>query len=237
MIHASESVTVPLPPAFHTGRRKEQAVIAGRRRGRLFFGAVLVVGAVVFAVSVLADGSPPGVNATTASTVMHLAGVWLVAAVAYLVGRISGAARQRDRGIAVDDEAFAWSLALPMMGLSLLLPLSIHALAHVALGVDHFAGWAAISVIVVGHAHLALAALCARAAFRVSRGEPRQSALAVLFIVAGVACVPGLVAFAIPPVLVFFTGALFVPWMLRAVDRTAERERREMGFGQSQNPL
>lgn len=129
------------------------------------------------------------------------------------------------------------SVALPLAGLALTAPLAIHALvAWVTTRGEGFHAWMSLSVMLVGHAHLALA-LCAALFARKLRGTPGvliaegtgRAGWRALGVAALVAAVPGIVLLAVPPVLVFVTGALFVPASFAAAGRCVVRERRMLG--------
>jgi hypothetical protein len=141
------------------------------------------------------------------------------------------------------DIAMSWerkSVALPLAAVSLLAPLSIHgilwaAFSHAeraASGMDDFGSWIALSVVIVGHAHLALLACAVHWTYKLRsaptnelrRGLGRAWGKALL-VSAGIACLPGVVLLAIPPILVVGTGLVFVPVMYHWAARTLERER------------
>jgi hypothetical protein len=139
--------------------------------------------------------------------------------------------------------ATAWersSAALPMAASSLLAPLTIHAIvwfgldrpSTLASGMDDFGAWIGLSAIIVGHAHLALLVCAVRWAWRLPRVDTYELQVCrgqgwgkALLVSAGVACLPGVVLLAIPPILVAVTGLAFVPLMYHLTARTIERER------------
>jgi hypothetical protein len=139
-------------------------------------------------------------------------------------------------------------VALPMIGLALLLPLSIHFVVYAAIaGVSDklelpaFDKWIAVSLIVVGHCHLILAFLC----WRFARLGTRRGGLGVddqgwvawwIVIVASVFSGLVLVFFMpfaalalvfVVPGLVTTTGLLFIPALF---GRAARRIRHERGL-------
>jgi hypothetical protein len=124
-----------------------------------------------------------------------------------------------------------WSLELPLVAASLLTPLTLHFLA-VALfaGPDlrSFATWIRVSLVVVGHAHLALAACAVRYARRLriegSSNVHREWGKA-LAIAVGVAAVPGVILFVVPPALSALTGITFIPIMYLVADAWVSSER------------
>ena len=141
------------------------------------------------------------------------------------------------------DLAMSWerrSAALPMAAVSLLAPLSIHGIVWWAVarpqpassGMDDFGTWIALSVIIVGHAHLALLVCAVRWAYKLRSVETVQLRIGLgrgwgtaLLVSAGVACLPGIVLLAIPPLLVLVTGLAFVPLMYHWTASTLARER------------
>lgn len=210
------------------------------------------------------SGAPP-VNGipSVIGAARALGAAWVLAAAAYAAARLGAApwlrarvglpaARSGDvhedlaRLEAADPEAEARaragaleraSVALPLAGLALLAPLSIHLLA-IALtwGVDHdFSAWTRLSVAFVGHAHLALA-LCG-VVFARKLGKLRTSEIPraaswdgwrALLITVTVSAVPGAVAFLIPPLLVGVTGLLFVPASFALLRNRVVSERRAL---------
>lgn len=104
------------------------------------------------------------------------------------------------------DVATAWerrSAALPMAAVSLLAPLTIHAIVWIGLtraaepssGMADFGSWIALSVIIVGHAHLALLVCAVRWAWRLRRVDTFELRTCsgkgwgtALLVSAGVAC-------------------------------------------------
>jgi hypothetical protein len=141
------------------------------------------------------------------------------------------------------DLATAWerrSAALPMAAISLLAPLTLHGMVWFGLartteagsGLEDFGSWIALSVIIVGHAHLALLVCAVRWAWRLRRVDTFELRASggkgwgtALLVSAGIACLPGVVLLAIPPILVAVTGLAFVPLMYHLMARTIERER------------
>jgi hypothetical protein len=128
--------------------------------------------------------------------------------------------------------------ALPLAALSMVAPLSLHFLVRslfAPVRVADFDGWIVLSVILVGHAHVALCicavlwarALSERHTATLADGL-RGSMLKALFITVGVAALPGVLLMGIPPLLVLVTGLVFVPAMYAATVRCMQRERFEL---------
>jgi hypothetical protein len=245
------------------------------RVGRAAFGAVGVgIALVMFVDAVRLLVVPWSFVVTTGATQLAylLVAAWPLATVAYVAGRLGARARLgrllvpvEPTGDAAADLArlqtsrpsvvlsrLAWaaekrSVALPMMALSLLAPLTIHAIVCALVKSqdseawffeEHgFGTWIAMSVAIVGHAHVALAVCCWRFAGRVRSMHTAElardsnadwtRAMGVAFVCA---LVPGVVLLAIPPVLSLVTGILFVPLMFLRMRRRVLLERRLLGL-------
>lgn len=227
MINLESTAAIPLPTALRTGLGPHDAVVGGRRVGRVLFGAVLIGAAVVVVVSFLSMSRYTAADRGFAPQFLF-AGAWLFALVASTVGRVVGAAWVRQRGRPIGDAGLFVSLAVPAVGISLLAPLSLHALvALFTTSPREFDEYARMASACVGHAHLVLAGLMVQCCWRLANGDTHMSALKILFITTGVSCVPGILAMAIPPVVVLVTGALFIPAMVVLLERTADSERQK----------
>jgi hypothetical protein len=161
---------------------------------------------------------------------------WPVAIVAYVSTRVM--LRVTGRGMTVDlvtaehrlYELEILSVALPLTGVAFASPLTLHSLIA---GIDGdlvgFSRWMRMSVILVGHAHLALAIyawLFADSLHHTRRGEPlERSWLGALGTAVFVSAVPGIVVFAIPPVLALLTGLFFIPPCYLFVQESLMAER------------
>ncbi len=104
------------------------------------------------------------------------------------------------------------SIALPLMAIALVGPLTLHApFAILGDNLRTFATWIALSSAIVGHAHLVLAGLSARYAVQLGRdphmtgGAGRALGWTVL-----ASAIPGVVFLALPPILTAITGAVLV---------------------------
>ena len=134
------------------------------------------------------------------------------------------------------------SIALPMAALAMIAPLSLHCVAWCLLSgaqgewwVD-FGQWIAISAVVVGHAHVALAiaaAVWARRTRLLDAPEVRarigRSWGVALLVAIGVSCLPGVLLLAVPPILVGMTGIVFVPAMYVVAAGWITSERMALG--------
>lgn len=133
------------------------------------------------------------------------------------------------------------SLALPLAGLGLLGPLTIHLVVWLVLHIGDmdstrwvrsFDWWIAATLFLVGIAHGVLAYQAWRFAGiaeqmptrRLEVESPIGGWAALGWTVLG-SLLPGLIALAIPPVIVFLTGALFVPYSFNAMHRRLVEER------------
>jgi hypothetical protein len=128
------------------------------------------------------------------------------------------------------------SIAAPLIGVAMLLPLSLHlAVVSVGEGTWRPAGfdrWIELSLMLVGHVHLVFAGMCWRYARRLrrvgahsARGPVIEAYTALL--AAALAAVLPTVVFA--PVIVVFTGAVPAPLMFWFAERVALRERAALG--------
>src|SRR5262249_52481299 len=117
-----------------------------------------------------------------------------------------------------------WATGLPLVALSLLMPLTLHLVVAIVCGLakcEEYGNWIQVSLIVVGHAHLALVAMTigfARKLRRMANHEiavmsvHREWAKAWAAAIAA-ACMPGVVFLLVPPLLTMVTGLLFIPLM------------------------
>jgi hypothetical protein len=127
------------------------------------------------------------------------------------------------------------SVGLPLTGLALVAPISIHLVVAILFGVGlGFVKWLALSVVIAGSAHIALIA-CAWLFAQRLRDQPlanhRNAGWRALLWTTGVSAVPFALLYLIPPLVVLATGALFVPFAFDGLRRTVERERRGLGDG------
>ena len=138
------------------------------------------------------------------------------------------------RALAADRAAAleTWSVALPLAGLAFLLPLTLHYFVSPLLGSDgpqKYDSWIRMSVMIVGHAHVALALLCVRFARRLHRAadveQVRADGWKAYGLTVLVAAIPGVMLFALPPAITALTGLLFVPWMFEWARRRVATER------------
>jgi len=135
------------------------------------------------------------------------------------------------------------SVALPLAGIAMLAPLTLHFAVALFLSSSSnastetaadFDGWIRWSVLLVGHAHLVLVYLGFRFARRLgarSSAEIEQKGTArdgfgAIALTTVASLVPGAVVFLVPPTLVFVTGAVFAPIAYAVMGRRVLAERR-----------
>jgi hypothetical protein len=237
----------------HTAESGVGARILAVRVGRSLFGLFLMGGGVASAL-LMPYGEPADVAGLFLWTVPSalLAGVGATIALRWTLPRMRmlhplplaggptqpiAAAGSRLRATALDDALARYataSIALPLAGLALVMPLTLHAPFALLDGdLRDLEKWMVMSVVLVGHVHIALAAFCYRFATRVRAGSrallaPTAEAMRALGWCTLLACAPGIILLAIPPVLVMATGLAFVPasWVVVARWYWREEEQR-----------
>lgn len=198
--------------------------IFARRVGRIAFGLVLLVG--VASLTAPAWSGLVGAHHPARFGAARLVGLtWFAAMVAGAVVRAI-AARVPWRPAA--EALFAESVIVPTAGIALVLPITLHLPVVVAVaGVGAFDFWVTASAWITGLAHLVFAGLCVLRARQLVAGRvattPRTIYIATLL----TSCVPFVLLWAIPPLLVAVTALPFVP-MLHAMQRLVDRERAEI---------
>lgn len=146
------------------------------------------------------------------------------------------------------DALEVWSTTLPLAAISLLMPLTLHYLFLAAAdptSAESFARWIRISMVIVGHAHLALMALAiafGRKLTRLSseglgllsihREWARAWGIAIL-----VAAMPGVLLIAVPPLLSAVTGIVFIPFMFALTRRRLLNERATFDLAEEASTL
>jgi hypothetical protein len=223
------------------------------RTARIWAGAAGIAGAVLLA-TVAAATAWFGWPRAHLTEILVLS--WPVMGAAYLLGRQFGAARiarlalppptddiladlARLEGARPVEIARAGaarleraSMALPMSSVGLLAPLTIHAPVVFLIARGEVDSWILLSLAIVGHAHLVLAAWYVYFAHRASkldsdaliRARSRLEWSAWGLTVA-LSVVPGAMFLFIPPVLTAVTGLLFNPLLCRWMVKTIVSER------------
>lgn len=254
------------------GVPEELTHIHARRVARTAAGGVAIAGFAAMVLAVVINtvwGEPDrhGVHPT-----LVLAGAVTLSVVTYLVARAAAASRferrvrasfdggqdELSRLARIEDDSVRraaarlagagekTSVALPMAGVSLLAPLSIHLVVWSVFGddvgserwLDGFDWWIGASLLLVAIAHLTLACLCGRFADKVgasslvalSRSTPMSGWAAFGWTVLA-SCLPGIVALAIPPLIVAATGIVFIPYMFRFMHGRVVDERTALDLG------
>lgn len=132
-----------------------------------------------------------------------------------------------------------WSSALPLIAMSLLMPLTLHLIVAPLFGPHYdfarsYSDWIRISLVIVGHAHLAIALLSYLFARKMKKMETSELAAMNVNrnwakawgITIGVSAVPGVVLLLVPPILAALTGLVFIPAMFLVMHARVLKERR-----------
>jgi hypothetical protein len=195
--------------------------VFARRLGRLTFGAVLVAG-VAMLTSAAWVGRPHGLGGDWPSGARILVVTWLAA---LLAGGAVQLIAARVRWSVDSETLFAESVMLPTAGIALLLPITLH--MPIALLVSDSRGfdfWIEASLWITGVAHIVFTALCVQRARRLVMGKPARPPRTIYIVTVLTSCVPFVVLWAIPPLLVAFTALPFVP-LLHYQEKLVDRER------------
>lgn len=125
-----------------------------------------------------------------------------------------------------------WSLRMPMLGLTLVMPITLHAMTMMCIGemsTDDISSWIWMSTLGAAQAYVALSWLTYKDAERIVTNTATQPwkkrAWAALWKTTAASCIPGIVLIGIPPVLTFLTGAAFIPAMYFLAHRITDWER------------
>jgi hypothetical protein len=238
------------------------AGVHGRRTGRVWAGGAGVLGAAVLVGTSIYEGlftGGLGAQRHEGVILFVLWGSWLAMVLAYIAARaaskLGGPRLDRESGdVHADiarletsrpldaarrraDRIEFRSIALPMMALALLMPLTLHSIvAHLANIGRNFDGWILISLVIVGHAHLVLMALAIRFAHRardMSIAEIKETHAKALWKTFGftvlASALPGAILYLIPPLLTAATGLVVVPVMFHLARRWIVTERGALG--------
>lgn len=132
------------------------------------------------------------------------------------------------------------SASLPLIGSALLAPLALHFLVwflfskgdSFARNVEQFDTWIAMSAPIAGFAHLVLALLGGRYGSKLGEqrtdeiaAKPARAGWSALGWTALAGMFPGAILILVPPLLIGFTGLVFIPLSYYAVSRAVVRER------------
>jgi hypothetical protein len=211
-----------LPTLLVTKQRPVDVDVLARRTGRIAFGVGFLVGPALISL----------LHVAGAVEVEHVAPFLLTGWFGALLARIVVTAVapgwfSEGKGRTGDELLFA-SLAVPGVVLALFGPLSLHApFALLMDGNRALDGWAAMSFVAVGFAHLVLAALVVARAWRLVEGEEAMTPRRIYWLVVGASCVPGVLALGIPPLLTAVTGLCASP-LLQRMQVIVDSERRRL---------
>lgn len=218
------------------------------RAARIAAGAVGVAAAFALAVATLNGGGASTAVLVGAWPAMFLAWavtrvaaqVWLTAALAQhvepthdVLADLARLARPvLDHLHDLADRLERRSVALPLMALALLAPLTLHFVVATLLGASgNFDTWIVMSLVLVGHAHLVLAWSAWRFAGALRQRSldelyhPCRDGVRALGATFAWSILPSGLLLFIPPLLVALTGALFVPASFGSMQRRVAAER------------
>lgn len=207
--------------------------VAARRLARIAFGATLLVGATRLAIT-HATASGHGAASTLAS-------IWLrglvFATLAYVTVRLT-------RWSPPPHRLFTTSAILPVAGIGLLAPLTLHLpIVRLIGGAEWPDIWVTATIWLMSPALVLFAILAAVRAWQLVAGRPAVRSWAVFGITAITACVPSFLGciekptalWLIPPALGALTAVVFVP-LLNLMERWISRERAEIAAIPAQLP-
>jgi hypothetical protein len=198
--------------------------IFARRLGRIAFGLVLLIGVASLAAAAWSNFHSFH-SASRFGAVRLISLTWLVA---ILAGAVVRAIAARLRWQPAVEALFAESVIVPTAGIALLLPITLHLPVVVAVAdASAFDFWVTASLCVTGLAHIVFAGLCVLRARQLIAGRPAVTPRAIYVATLLTSCVPFVLLWAIPPLLVAVTALPFLP-MLRAMQRLVDRERAEI---------
>jgi hypothetical protein len=198
--------------------------IFARRAGRIAFGLVLLVGVA----SLAAAGWSGLFEAHRVAGFGAARRVGLTWLIAILAGAVVRAIAARLRWQPAAEALFAESVMVPTAGIALLLPITLHLPVVVAVAdVGAFDFWVTASLWITGLAHVVFAGLCVLRTRQLIAGRVAITPRAIYVATLLTSCVPFVVLWAIPPLLVAVTALPFVP-MLHAMQRLVDRERAEI---------
>jgi hypothetical protein len=198
--------------------------IFARRVGRIAFGLVLLLGAAELAHDAW-SGSMSNQRMPRLDAVRIIVLTWLAAPIVAIAARAIAA---RIRWSRSSEALFAESLMAPAAGIALLLPITLHMpIVLFAADAETFDIWVMASLWVTGVTHLVFAGLCVYRGRRLVAGLPAMPPRKIYVIILVTSCVPFVVLYAVPPILVAVTALPFVP-MLHAMERVVSRERAEL---------
>ena len=207
--------------------RAMASTLIGRRIGRITFGGVLLAGLAYLVVALSSRVLHHGTDTPSFGAAPILGATW---AVALIAGALARGVASRTRRRYPPDALFAASLVVPTVGIALVLPLTIHMpFALLVGGGEAFDFWVMVSVGITGFTHLVFAWASATRAHQLVRGRLAWTPRRIYVLTLISSCVPFIIIWAIPPVLVAVTALPFLP-MLRSMEHLVERERAQMAL-------
>jgi hypothetical protein len=208
--------------------RVDPISIFARRAGRIAASLVLLVGVGMLVVAAWqGHGDRYGYREASRLHALPILGVtW---ATALIVAAVAHGTVLLLRPSWRPDQLFVSSLMLPTVALALVLPITLHALVAIAYGgrAGDFDGWVWWSVIVSGLAHLVFAWLSAVRVHRLVTDRPPMTPRRIFALTVATSCVPFVLLFGIPPIIVAITGVPLLP-LLHRMARWIARERAEL---------
>jgi hypothetical protein len=203
--------------------------VFARRLGRIAFGLTLVVGALYMWIGAAAGPFDLGCGCSRASpeplearTIVLC--TWCAAIALGFLARFVGSKLRAHE----PNRLFAHSMIVPALGLALLLPITFHLMFFLATSSSSgFDEWVHISLPITGAAHVVFALTSALRGHQLVAGKPALRPHAIYGLTVVTSCIPFIVLFAIPPLLVAITALPCVP-MLHAMARIVAREREEL---------
>jgi hypothetical protein len=228
------------------------------RAGRVWAGVAGIAGAGGLVGAAIVDGLHPYASQIQPTPTLVLMLCWPLMVVAYVVGALCADLRARrvatprrtgdvhadlarleeaDPAAEVRARARKWawaSVALPMMAVAFLAPLSLHLLVALFYsgGLQGYDKWIEMSLVIVGHAHVALAIFYAVFAAKACRldaaaleAQRSRREWSIYGWVVLVSAVPGVVLFGLPPIITAVTALFFHPLLFRGMTGTMIKER------------
>ncbi|WP_394822087.1 hypothetical protein [Pendulispora albinea] len=249
------------------GAADDLASIYARRHARavagcvaIFGAAIMILRAVLRSVEAFADSSFASVRLTQIliATLAAIAPAYFMTRVlakahfAHVLGELYVATddvrrdledlesgKPRDLAVALVDGLEYRSVALPLIGWSLVAPLSIHlAIAAPFAGSNFFEAfdvWIGLSMVIVGLAHIVLVALswCFAKNLRAWSSDSEETlpdGWSVLGWTVGIGSIPGAVLLFVPTILIAITGVAFIPWVFDRMQARVLDERKRLRF-------
>lgn len=234
--------------------------VRGRRVARVAAAAVGALGVAALVATVIGR-AVAGLGLDGGAVTPVLLGAWPAMGVAYVVGRVDAWGRVAALGERLRPEADIFariarlerrrpveeararaarleqvSVALPLVALSLLAPLTVHFTVSALLGLRNFDVWIVLSLAIVGHAHLVLAWLSTRYArfLRTSDSDTvrrtwLRHATRVLGFTVLASAIPGVIFVLLPPIITAMTGLVVILPAFRAAACKIVAERVLLG--------